>query len=356
MAVQDYMKKSDEPDMLKRRLGFFAACLDHDHPAKSLANGVWSQVGPRFKSLPLPEFVDDGAATISQTAADTAETVDEPFFLFANFMDAHTPLRNLVQHDRSLHSVPDSWSSTELDKWELNKEGKATEEYTQNYRDVYGASIDYLDRVVDGLIDDLERATGRETTVVVVSDHGHNLGYDTDDGLFHHTGTMTEGVLHTPCEIINPPEGYPEAETRYLSHLELGDLLAALAHDEAPPDDLHREMVPSETIGLLGEGDGTWGREFSDDEYAHWNRMIRVVYDGTTKYQWNSLGESYEYDLDPDRPGWQAETATDVPIPTDATDLFDQDIIAYKDSAAERTKDMAFDDSVTDRLEQLGYL
>lgn len=358
VTVQEYMESTDEPSAARRYLGFLRRCLDHDHPVKSVANGVWALSGPKVKALPVPvpEFVDDGASVITDTTRETAGRVEEPWFFFLNYMDAHTPLRNLIQHDRSMHSVPDSWSSTEIDKWELNKDGLATEEYTRRYRDVYGAAIEYLDRTVARLAEDLRAATDRETTVVVVSDHGHNLGYEDEDGLFHHTGSMSEGVMHTPLEILNPPDGWPETETRLFSQLDLGELLVRLAHERPPDEALFRERVPAETVGLLGGDNRTWGREFSEEEFAWWNRMMRCVYRGTTKLQWNSVGGSVEYELDPERPSRQRLVAEDVEIPEADRELFGTDLVAYKRAVSEEAQDTDFDDEVADRLETLGYL
>jgi arylsulfatase A-like enzyme len=358
VTVQEYMESTDEPSAAKRYTGFLRECLEHDRPVKSAANGVWALAGPKVKALPVPvpELVDDGASVITETIEGTADRTEEPWFFFANYMDAHTPLRNLIQHDRSMHSVPDSWSSTEIDKWELNKDGLATEEYTRNYRDVYGAAIDYLDRTVAGMVEDLEAATDRETTVVVTADHGHNLGYEAEDGLFHHTGSMSEGVMHVPLEILNPPEGWPETETRLFSQLDLGELVRRLAHDRPPGEALFRDRVPAETVGLLGGDNRTWGREFSDEEFAWWNRMMRCVYEGTEKRQWNSVGERFEYRLDPDRPSRQWPVDEGVEIPEADRQLFGTALRAYKRAVSEAEQDTDFDDEVAEHLETLGYL
>ena len=357
LSVQEYMKKTDEPEAWKRYLGFLEECLEHERPVKSFANGVWSQVGPKAKSWPVPELVDDGAKRISELVVESgANKGRSPLFLFANYMDAHTPLRNLVQHDTTMHDVPHSWSSRELNKWELNHDGKATAEYARNYRDVYAASIDYLDRKVAAAIQEFRRETDGETTVVVVSDHGHNLGYEADEKQFHHTASMTEGILHTPLEIVNPPEGWPAEVTDHFSHVDLGDLLVSLARGEPFSEELLRETVVSETVGLLGAQNATWGRDFSEEEYAFWNRMMRVAYDGETKYQWNSLGETYEYRLDPDRPSCQEEVARDVPIPAAALEPFAVELDTYKREAAADDQEMDFDEGVQEQLKELGYL
>lgn len=355
MAVQDYMAAADDGSRLRRYLGFLRACLAHDHSGRSLANGVWSQVGHRYRDLPLPEFVDDGAGAITETLVE-ASAGEEPVFAFVNYMDAHTPLRRLRQYDDSLHSVPSTWSSTELDKWELNRGDAATPEYTSNYRELYAAAIDYVDRTLDDAIDDIAAATDRETTVIVTADHGHNLGYAADGGLFHHTGSMSEGLLHVPCVVINPPAGWAGTETRYFSQCDLRELVRRAAHGEPFDDDLLSRYPAAETVGLLGTDDGTWGLEFSEEEYAHWNRMIRVAYDGTTKYRWDSEGTTARHELDACRPSWQTDPETGVDIPERARDQFDTELRAYKGRVSARNQDMDFDREVERRLETLGYL
>ena len=357
LTVQDYMAETDEESAAKRYLGFLQSCLGHEKPGKSLANGVWSQVGHTFKQLPLPEFVDDGASAISDQLQASVTEDDEPVFAFVNYMDAHTPLRNLVQYDDSLHSVPNTWSSTALSKWELNRENAATAEYADNYRQLYGAAIDYLDRTVTDLTERLDAATDHETTVIVTADHGHNLGFpEDDDGLFHHTGSQSEGLLHVPFEIINPPEGWAGVETERLSQLQVGEIVRRLADEEPFDESLVGDPAAAETVGLLGTDDGTWGLDFSEAEYAHWSRMIRTVYDGDRKYEWDSQGAALEYDLESGRPCWQELAATDVDVPQAARNCFDVSLEEYKRQAAGHSQDMDFDDEVEDRLQTLGYL
>lgn len=356
LVVQEYMKSTDEPNAAKRYLGFLKACLEDDKPLKSVANGVWSQVGHTVKDLPVPEVVDDGASNITKTATERATAGDEPAFVFANFMDAHTPLRNLVQYDQSLHSVPNSWSSRKLDKWELNKDDAATPEYTENYRQLYAASIDYLDRVVSQFLVELMAKSDEEWTFVIISDHGHNLGYDADDGLFHHTGSMSEGIQHTPCEIINAPDGSASEITDYVSHIHLTDLIPKLAQNEPIPEEFGHDHIVAETIGLLGHGDRTWGHEFTEADHEFWNRMIRVAYEGETKLEWDSLGECVEYELDHDRPSWQQEVARHSGPPPEVTSLFATSLEEYKSAAAADEQDMEFDDGVEEQLKELGYL
>lgn len=354
LTVHDYEPNGDPPLPL-RYLSYVRAALAHERPGRSLANVAWTKVGRHYKRLPLPEVVDDGASAISRAAVERTSAAEEPFFLFANFMDAHTPLRPLYQYDNSLYSVPRDWSSTHVDKWELNLDGLGDETYARRYRALYGAAIDYLDRQVDEMIDAIQRATDRETTFVIVSDHGHELGYPSDGGRFHHTGSLSEALLHTPCEVVNAPDGSPDTVERRVSQLDLGALLRRVARGEAIDESTFADRVAAELVGLLGVEDGTWGREFSDAEFAHWNRMIRCLYHRDVKIQWDSLGTSTVYATDPRRPSWQGRIG-DCDVPDWARRQFETDIQTYKRSADSADQDLEFDDAVADRLETLGYL
>ena len=310
-------------------------------------------LGGRFESHAL--YDDASAANVLGDFADWfARRDDERTFSYLHLGDLHEPVdppaRYWGEHDvdRDVDGLPRWRYETDSDP------GPEGEHYREHRRRLYSAAADYVDDRLAALAD---AVTGRDdVALVVTADHGHNLGYEADDGLFHHTASMTEGVLHTPLEIINPPPGYPETETRLFSHLDLGELLVAIAGERPPEDAWFPGRIPAETVGLLGGENATWGREFSDEEFAWWNRMMRCVYEGTTKRQWNSVGDREEYELDPARPSWQSRTATGVEIPAADRALFETPLDDYKASAAAAEQDTDFDDAVADRLEQLGYL
>ncbi|KAA9410367.1 sulfatase [Haloarcula hispanica] len=326
-----------------------------DRAFKSVLNGFWPFFNNSPVSLPLPGITDDGASAIAKTVLRRFRDVSQPHFTFVNFMDAHAPFRNLRHYDDSLHSVSDSWNSNALNKWEINKDGKGSEQYLANYRELYGASIDYLDRKVEVLIDDIQEGTEYETTFVITADHGHNLGYPADEGFIHHSGSLSEGVLHVPLEIINPPEGASEAVTDIFTHLDIGDLLVDMANDRRLNTDLFRDYVPAEVIGLDGTGDPRNHRSFEEGEYEYWNRMIRVLYDDMTKYEWDSLGTRRVFSLDSDRPCWQEQLGEPVDFSDEMLDIFDQPLVEYKEQYEGGTSDEA-STIPEERLEDLGYL
>lgn len=336
-----------------RWLYYLQHAVRQEYPLKSLANGLWRLVGDWVEELPIADLTDDGAAMNAHRAIKEAETSSEPFFLFLNFMDAHTPLRNVRAYDQHLHSASNRWSSNQYDRWTLLNDGSPDAEYTRNYRQLYGAAIDYLDRTMADLIEDLHEVTENDTTMIITADHGHNLGYESEAGLFHHTASTSEGVMHVPFEIVNPPSGAPSKITKLVSHTELADLVRALAADEWPAGLGEMEWIGAENVGFLGKTDPA---ESGLADPRYWNRMIRCAYNGAEKYEWDSLGESYHYQLDPGDPCEQELLEEDCEVPSEAMGLFEVGLMEYKDVWETKHQDLGFDAQTRGQLKELGYL
>lgn len=326
---------------------YLIACARSDRPLRSLANGVLAGVNVASRDAPVPKLLDDGAATMSRTIRRCVAEGPEPVFLFANYTDVHIPLRPIRGFDRELHSVANDWSTDESDVWEVVEDVDGHEEYLDNFRALYGAAVDYLDRRIVSLIDRLERETDHETTVVVTADHGENLGYESDERLVGHKSSLSEALLHVPFVVVNPPDGYPETVPGYASHLDLRALLRAMARDEVV--DVERDRVPAEIVGMSPGPD-------PPDRYDYWDRAMRCVYEGDRKVVWDSLGEVTGYHLDPDRPCWQEPIDGDVEVPPWADELFPVAIDEYKRNQASVDATEDVDEVTRRRLEDLGYM
>lgn len=329
---------------LRTFLALARQVASHDRPLRSLANVGLHRANDLVRHGPLggPELFDDGASIVEREAL--SRVGDEPFVLFANVMDAHEPHRTVRAYDNDAHSVPDDWSSEGLDNADVIHDPGAHREAIRNYRTLYAASIDYLDRWTVDLIDGLREATDRETTVVVTADHGENLSYPAEDGLFGHLGSLSEALLHVPLLLVNPPEGYPAEVDSYVSHLDLPELVAGLARGEAP--DVTRERVAAEVVGLTPSNEGLEGDP--------WDRLRRCVYEADRKWTWDSAGDRAGYELDPDRPCWQHERDVDD-LPDWACDPFDDGATEAERAARAGARDRSIDEATRDRLSRLGY-
>lgn len=338
----------------KSGLEIIAESREAAHPLWSLINGGYSKLYWLVDLLPIPSPFDQGAKLVRKHSLQQFKDNDEPILLFTNFMEGHLPHQPRLQMDSELHSVPWSWTSTDLDHFEANREGQeyvqAHSDDVENFRELYGANIEYLDRQVDRFIDEITSQATRETTFVITADHGENLGYEDDGYLLEHKSSLSESLLHVPLLVVNPPQGWtiPEAEERFYSHLQLPRIIESLAYEETydPVDG----VVSAE---LVGGG----AKPIADD--AYWDRMIRGAYVDGDKYVWDSLGATSRFELDSSRPCKQTLVERDVEVPEEAQAAFDEEIQAYK-SRAKSTSNEALEDDVDTntqkRLEDLGYL
>lgn len=332
---------------LSAYVGYLAAALKDEKPAKSLVNGAMAQAKRFAMGKPIPDPMDDGARVASREAKRLADDSDGPFFLFMNLMEAHEPYSHIRGMDRSLHSAPYSWRHTSRDYWDVVT---APEEHTAHLRllrQLYAANVDYLDRVVADLIVDIQRRTSHETTFVITADHGENLVLPHEDHLLGHKSSLSESVLHVPLEIVNPPDEHASETSKYVSHLRLPELMRNLANGTCP--DVSADRVAAELVGLSG------GPEPPTDQ-AYWDRMMRCVYADDRKVVWDSLGDCALYRLDAERPTWQETVDNDVDVPSWATEFFDGDITEYKDRVRGSEQQPAVDEATKDRLADLGYM
>lgn len=329
---------------------FVRTALRHDHTLATLSNAALARLDVAFSKLPVPKLLDDGSNAALNAARKRIERGSEPWFLFVNLMEAHTPHQPTRGYDSSLYDVPSDWNSMDgLNQWDINRNGlEGQEDAIEYFRDLYAAAIDYLDRKVADFIEQVQAATDRETTFVITSDHGENLGYQADETMVGHTSSLSEGLLHVPLVLVNPPDGYESTERGYVSHVELGTLVGGLAADRTP--DVIGDRIAAERITTTNTPD------VESEEQQYWSRMLRGVYESERKWVWDSLGDCAVYDLEFARPNWQQRVDEAAPSPPAwADEFFAKSIEEYRQRDTAGTS-RGIDDATQSRLEELGYL
>lgn len=354
MDPREYVSKTDAQG-LSLYANFVRAALSHARPLRTLGNAMLTGTDLLLSRLAVPNLLDQGCRPVLRRARRAVEAGPEPFVLFINLMDAHGPHWNHRGYDQSLHDVPNSWNSlTAIDKWDyLLNGGEPYRADMAHYKALYGAAIDYLDRRVSAFIDAVDASTEGETSVVVTADHGENLGHPHEEGLIKHVNSLSEGVLHVPLSIRNPPSGYAPDESAYVSHTRLGDLIAGLAEGEPP--DIGTERAAAEIVG----SDLSFGLDVpnvTSEEQRYWTRMVRCVYEDETKWVWDSLGNATEYEIDRTRSCWQRRYRAEAHIPPWTTQFFDVDMVQYLERIDEEPGAASLDEHTRNRLEELGYL
>jgi arylsulfatase A-like enzyme len=337
--------QSSDATGVARYVDFLRAAVDHEHPLKSLGNGVLVQLDRLFQRLPVAKPFDDGAALLETELLKQIRSGSEPFFGFVNFMDAHGPYHHVRGYDSALHDAPSSWTSRTVDQEAAAAAGD--EETLERIRGLYAASIDYLDRRVVSFAERLQSATERETTVVVTADHGNDLALTEERYIGHTRSRLTEPLLHVPLAVLNAPDGEVDRSGPYVSHLDLPELLAGLAHGETR--DVNRETARAERIGYSGPL-SDFDRELTPEE----DRTLRCLYDGETKTVWDHLGETQQYRIDPARPSEETLETTDVDV--SALDATFGEAIETVASRVRESGTVTVETDAEARLRDLGYL
>jgi hypothetical protein len=185
--------------------------------------------------------------------------------------------------------------------------------------------------------------------VVVFSDHGENLGFEADEYLVGHN-SLSNAVVHTPGDIINPPDPFPERVTEPVSHLQFGELVEAVAHGRPFPP-VERPVVPAEVprAGGLHRGD--------EPGPAHLERMARTLVSADSRTEWDSTGRCRRFERLEGFPEGERVTARDLAVPEDAPASFDQPLETYLSTLDDvPSVGEALDPATERRLEELGYL
>lgn len=304
------------------------------------------------KRLPVENIVDDGAKGSLKAASRQIKTGEEPFFQFINLMDAHVPFSPRKVYDDGLYDVPRSWSTKKWEYWDLVRSRRnvieSKSEYWSRREQLYGASIDYLDRMISDWVRKVLNKTQKETTIIITADHGENLDLPGESGMVNHIASLSEGVLHVPAVIVNPVDNSSESIDEFISHLDFYKLITQSIIGNNI--DIGRKVVPAEVMGM-----GAAPNPPSNSD--HWNRTIRSSHRGSVKYVFDSNGDSSIWGINRDKHSYQNGYIRPGKIPKMVKQEFPEDIVNARNRAIDsKSKDPDLDNDIEDRLEDLGYL
>ncbi|WEL20073.1 sulfatase [Candidatus Nanohalococcus occultus] len=192
------VKGSREGKWANRRQKYYAFAKNSlfSLSPKSLVNGVYYVMTQK-----VMRSVDDGAQASNQRAQDLIS--QEPYFLFVNYVEAHSPYKPPREYARKFIPEEDIEKAYELaDEQGLNRlrDGESEGKESELLEKLYNAEIAYLDHKVKELTKSLEQNSERETVTIMTSDHGEYFG---ENNLWEHMGRIGEEVLKVPLAIKN---------------------------------------------------------------------------------------------------------------------------------------------------------
>jgi len=149
--------------------------------------------------------IDRGGKAVTEAFAARARSGDpRPLFAFANLMEVHSP------YDPPRPFYPFApWRRPETFKMSGGGKGprkfliynlgveSPSDDYVRTLRSLYWHSARYEDWLLGRMIRAVEDRN-RPTVVVIVSDHGENIG---DHGLFGHNSSLNQTLLHVPLVV-----------------------------------------------------------------------------------------------------------------------------------------------------------
>ncbi len=259
--------------------------------------------------------MDDGAQKTNEVVKEwiaDANQSEKPFFVFINYMEAHSPY-----HAPRQYSDPYLPPNVSLSRAQAVNQDSATyaaeavymsEEDFAILNALYDGEIAYLDYRIGQLFDYLKEMDILDDTVLIIcADHGENIG---DHNLIGHQLSIYDTLLHVPL-IIRYPDKF-KAGLRVDEQVQLADLfptitdiirfyrygeqpirghslLSLLKNPESPPAFAEYEIFATVLENLRKVSPG-----FDTSKYA---RRLKSVRDGDFKYIWSSDGRDELYNI-----------------------------------------------------------
>jgi len=348
-----------EAETLGAKLQNFREAVDIRTVVPTLVNGLYSKW--------YAENRDKGAAnTTRRTREWLRRHADdrEPFFYFINYLEPHLPYEPRKEFAEPF--LPDGIGYEEAREIEQDAWGyiagdvEYSEEAFETLRALYRGELGYIDRQIGKLLTELEEQGLRDgTTIVVVGDHGENIG---DHGLMDHQYCLYQTLVRVPLMIdgpgVEPGEVSALVETRdiFPTVLDVADLTVpddetisdnTLLEDPGRPFAISEYLAPQPSMESLRE----WVGETADTD--GFDRTLRAIQTDTWKLVEGSDGSVELYDLseDPGETESVASEASDV-VEELRRELDRNDIpLAYRESG-----EFGATEASRQRLEDLGYI
>jgi arylsulfatase A-like enzyme len=281
---------------------------------------------------------------------ERAKRDGDPFFLFVNYMDAHTPYAPPAPFgDAFLGPVRHIgfYAYKVLKREVMAGERTVTPAERRQLVAEYDGGIAYMDLQLARLISKLKELGVFENTVIVItSDHGEAFGAR---NLLEHGVSVYQNQVHVPLIIKYPNQHLPGVVDSLVSQVDvMPTVLAALGFE--PPKGVQgeklqevdggtRRFVVSESFGLAG------GFNYRPE------RTERAIFSATMKYITSSDGKHELYDLFLDPEEQQNLFRPDDTRATALAARLNDWVKAVPDSAASS----AVDKDLVRRLRALGY-
>ncbi len=252
----------------------------------------------------LTAYKDAGPVTHKSLVdwLDSRES-DKPFFAYLNYLEAHHPRIPSMESREALLEAEELelGLATDFSLFKTMSFMEDKHDYTDAELDaargVYDAAIRDLDAATGDLLDDLsKRGVLDDTIVVILSDHGENLG---EHHMYDHRWSVHQTLIHVPLVIRYPEAVAPERVSIPVSTQGLFGELCKLAGipcpDGLPTIDrsgrVYSELVqPTPRLAVVKKG-------YLDLPGSRWTSKYSVIIDGDDKLVYDTNNDHKRFDL-----------------------------------------------------------
>lgn len=336
--------------------------------AKSLlANPIYNTVNAIYGKL-LYRRNDYGANRTNQIIQSQLKEVEQPYFLFVNYLEPHLEYDPPASYARKY--LPDSISHDEAQDvpqkpWEyLCQKIDMTELEFDILQSLYSAEISYIDSKIGQVINLLkERGDWDDTIFIVLGDHGENIG---EHGLMDHQYCLHDTLLHVPVILSG---GAIESGSTRTDPIQLSDIyptvldLLNISDEESETQfqgqsvlsDDERRKVVSEYMAAQPSMDSLTTKVGDVPDQVHQlDRRLRAIRVDGHKLIRSSDGEIELYDVEND-PEEQTDLSDEY---QDVVNELESELDDWLESFDQHTSsaDPAVSNKTESRLEDLGYI
>jgi hypothetical protein len=145
-------------------------------------------------------YVD--SKNISRIAQKNLNQLSAPFFLFINYLDAHSPFNPPKTVLKAMNPGIKRVFSSYLEHQDLTKKWQMLPKNKSDYLNaLYDGELQWLDTHLNQLLEFLHSQFSKNTVIIIVSDHGEELG---ENGRVGHEYGLSQDLIHVPLFIKYP--------------------------------------------------------------------------------------------------------------------------------------------------------
>ena len=221
----------------------------------------------------------------------------QPFFLFANYMDAHWPYTPPAPFDTKFPGKAQAGQIRlkTLERQAAKGEREPTEAERAHLESQYDGAIAYLDSHIGQLVAKLKSLDLYDNTLLILtSDHGEALG---ERGVFLHNGVpLYQNVLHIPLLVKYPRSRERGVVDHFVSTVDVMPTVLDVVGGE-PAKDIQGRSLLQRMPDLPLYSESYPRMDIIMRENPERQRVERAIFAGRWKYITSTTGKHELYDL-----------------------------------------------------------